>query len=131
MHYIRHRLTASVTNDEWGRRARPFANSSKTKPRQFGSVQLPRCVRALSLQMHVLHTSRSRSLAVYNNEFIAYWVAQVACISWDAVYIGYYIRPTHDVQGKVSFYAEMLFIDINTASTTWIFSIGLYPVMSA
>jgi len=57
MHYSRHRLTALVayvttltyasTNDQLARPVCPLVSSSKTKPCQFGSVQLRRSARAL------------------------------------------------------------------------------------
>jgi len=57
MHCSRHRLTASLayvttptyasTNYQWACPARPLVSLSKTKPCQFGLVQLRRSVRAL------------------------------------------------------------------------------------
>jgi len=60
MHYSRHRLMASVVyvttltyataNDQWVRPASPLVSSSETKPCQFSSVQLRRCVRVLIVE---------------------------------------------------------------------------------
>jgi len=42
-------LTYASTNEQWARFACPFVSSSKAKPCQFGSVQLRRSVRALTV----------------------------------------------------------------------------------
>jgi len=45
-------LTYASINDQWVRSTCPLVNSSKTKPRQFSSVQLRRSVRALKANFY-------------------------------------------------------------------------------
>ena len=63
MHYSRHHLKAfyvlmyTSANDQWGSAAHPLVSSSKTKPREFSSVQLLCSV--LSLIVLLINTNTS------------------------------------------------------------------------